>query len=397
MSADLHILQLVRELPLPPRTGTHVRALGIGSILRGFGTVDVVGRPSRFGTSECDEAAQYGSVTAVPAPRPPAGVVAALRHGPRSPRHVRARAQALDRAGDGRRYDLAVVEELYATHPGVVAALRAGGTRVIHSSHNVESELPIPYPAFVGRLSGRLVAMDRRAVAAFERRMLAQCDGAVCVSDADRAGLLAAVGPAWSADRMVVIPNCAPPRTQPLPRWEDRRGVLLAGSFRWTPNQEGLRWFIERVAPILRRTAPSLPITVVGNAISGPDERDLQELGIAVHVNVDDVGRFHREARVAVVPLFTGGGSRVRIVEALSAGLRVVTTTKGAEGQPADISRGLDITDSPQEFAERTLQAAGASSAPSGQAPPEWIDFRDTMAGLLRTIGLTVTARSASG
>jgi hypothetical protein len=254
-----------------------------------------------------------------------------------------------------------IVEELLAAPVGAAAA-ELFGVPVVYSAHNLEAAIAYPYPG--GRWARPLQRRDRRALDICERRLLAQSDGGVACTIEDAEALGRGAGP------VVVVPNCGEPAGPPPP-WPDRAGIVLTGSFGWLPNLEGLRWFVAEVLPIVRRTM-SVPVSVVTSTLNRRVRRSLADDGIEVHVNVPDVASLAQRARVAVVPVFTAGGSRVRIVDALELGLQVVTTGVGVQGQGDSVRTACRVADEASTFARAIAEAHAAPAPPSVPALPRW-------------------------
>jgi glycosyltransferase involved in cell wall biosynthesis len=120
----------------------------------------------------------------------------------------------------------------------------------------------------------------------------------------------------------------------------------------WYPNEDGIVHFIDTVLPRVRRAVPGATLTVVGRSPS--DRLRDAAAGAGVHVTglVDDVRPLMAEASVYVVPLRIGGGTRLKIFEALSMAKAVVSTTVGAEGLPLAPGQHFLQADDPAGFAE---------------------------------------------
>lgn len=136
-------------------------------------------------------------------------------------------------------------------------------------------------------------------------------------------------------------------------RWEERRGALfvagwMAGAA--SPNGDGLRWLHGHVLPTLERICPGLRIEITG--ASPPTELVTLESGSLRFVGaVDDLSARYATARVAVAPVRYGAGVKLKVMEALQAGVPVVTTTVGAEGFEPALARAICVADDPAAFA----------------------------------------------
>jgi glycosyltransferase involved in cell wall biosynthesis len=111
-----------------------------------------------------------------------------------------------------------------------------------------------------------------------------------------------------------------------------KNAIVFVGSMDYYPNAEGAVWFAREIWPAIRERVPSLEFCIVG---ARPTEavQALREIeGVTVTGTVPDVRPYYQRALAAVVPLRTGGGTRLKILEAMAAGTPVVSTALGAEG-----------------------------------------------------------------
>jgi glycosyltransferase involved in cell wall biosynthesis len=130
------------------------------------------------------------------------------------------------------------------------------------------------------------------------------------------------------------------------------RRIVFVGSMDYHANIDGVVDFAHEVWLRLRDRQPDLVFTIVGKD-PAPEVRELAQLpGIEVTGSVDDVRPFYREAIAAVVPLKVGGGSRLKILEAMAAGVPVVSTTLGAEGLEVQHDENILIADTKEELVE---------------------------------------------
>jgi glycosyltransferase involved in cell wall biosynthesis len=127
--------------------------------------------------------------------------------------------------------------------------------------------------------------------------------------------------------------------------------VVMTGSFSYTPNADGARWLARVVWPLVRRAQPAAELRLVGLA----GESVLADLaglpGVTVVGTVPEVQPELARARLAVAPIFVGGGTRLKILEAFAAARPVVSTTVGAEGIAMTDGREGFLRDTPETFA----------------------------------------------
>ena len=128
--------------------------------------------------------------------------------------------------------------------------------------------------------------------------------------------------------------------------------LVFVGALDWAPNIDGVDWFQREVLPLILRRRPDCAVAIVGRK----PPRAIQELtarypGIQVTGTVPDVRPWLWGSKVSIVPLRVGGGTRLKIFEAMAAGVPVVSTTVGAEGLGARDGDTIRIADAPEDFA----------------------------------------------
>ena len=132
----------------------------------------------------------------------------------------------------------------------------------------------------------------------------------------------------------------------------DRVKLLWVGGFNWQPNVEAADWFMRFVWPQLSETSMNIEVDFIGENPPPELMNFHDDSSIRVHGYVKDIEDFWKNADVFIVPLLSGGGIRVKILEAMNAGIPVVSTTKGCEGLPYVYGEHLMATDDPGEFAK---------------------------------------------
>lgn len=246
-----------------------------------------------------------------------------------------------------------------------------GRTRlpIVLNEHNIESSL-LQRVAKGQRnpLLRRFYQCQQRKMETYERTACAASARVLTVSDMDRARLARLAPDAVSS---VVINGVDTDYFRPTETAPGPPALVFTGLMDWMPNVEGVIFFIKEILPYVRKAAPGVRFTIVGR---DPVARLLraanEETDVAVTGGVPDVRPWLAGASVVVVPLQSGGGTRLKILEAMAMGKAVVSTRIGAEG--LDLEDGLDIciADDPFKFAERTVTLLSdyAEAARVGQA-----------------------------
>jgi polysaccharide biosynthesis protein PslH len=170
----------------------------------------------------------------------------------------------------------------------------------------------------------------------------------VAVSEPDRKALQALAPLARVRD---VPTGVDVDRFHPSDAPQDPTSVVFVGAMDWYPNEDGVRWFMKGVLPRIRAQIPAATFTIVGRRPSASLIAEGAAQGVAVTGTVEDVRPWIETASLVVVPLRIGGGTRLKILEALAMKKAVVSTTVGAEGLPLLDGKHLLLADGEADFA----------------------------------------------
>jgi len=192
---------------------------------------------------------------------------------------------------------------------------------------------------------------QRRRMYAFERAQCRRFDHVVAVSPEDAAwfakeyGVHAVSHVPTGVDTEYFRPTRASA--------SDPHSVLFTGSMDWMPNEDAVGFFAEEILPSVTKELPQATLSIVGRNPS-PSVLALPQRypGVRVTGTVPDVRPYLESARVFVVPLRIGGGTRLKIFEAMAMEKAIVTTSVGAEGLPVRHGEHLLIADTPSAFAD---------------------------------------------
>ncbi|MGC1272576.1 MAG: glycosyltransferase [Planctomycetaceae bacterium] len=218
--------------------------------------------------------------------------------------------------------------------------------------HNVEAEI-FRRMALVGSLPRRVyLGHQHRKMQRFEADAGRRFDRVVAVSDRDRSAFEREYG--WSHVRTIDT-AVATDHFHPIAAPEVPGRLVFVGSLDWLPNEEGLRWFVERVWPRIRSERPDATFQIVGRNPPASLARAAETSGVELIGTVPDVRPYLADSQVVVVPLLTGGGTRLKIYEAMAMKKANVSTTLGAEGLPLTPDEHLLIADDAETFAAAVL------------------------------------------
>jgi polysaccharide biosynthesis protein PslH len=150
-------------------------------------------------------------------------------------------------------------------------------------------------------------------------------------------------------DASYYVPN---PLIQPAPL-----SLVFTGSMDWLPNDDAIWYFVQEILPLVRAVKPDVRLTIVGRN-PFPRLRELAENdpGIEVTGRVDDVRPYIDRAAAYVIPLRIGGGTRLKVFEAMAMEKAIVSTSIGVEGLRVTDGEDVLIADSPRAFAQAVLR-----------------------------------------
>jgi sugar transferase (PEP-CTERM/EpsH1 system associated) len=257
----------------------------------------------------------------------------------------------------GRQFDTVQIEGVHLMEYLPIIQQGPGRPAIVVDWHNIESELMWRYAKTNGNWLKRAAAARTAALIELaEDRLLATRAMHTVASERERQKLLAR----HPSANIQVIPNGVDTSYwsakeiaeagRQISQRDPKPTVLFVGSMDYHSNIDAVRWFSRVAWPEIARNHPDLEFTIVGRD-PAPAVRALASERIHVTGTVDDVRPFYASAVVAVVPLRSGSGTRLKILEAMAAGVPVVSTPMGAEGLEVEHDVHLLLADTGPEFA----------------------------------------------
>ena len=229
-----------------------------------------------------------------------------------------------------------------------------GGVPTVLGHHNIESQLMARRADHeVGTLARWYVARQARLLVDFERQYASRFPLNITVSSAD-ATTLERICP---GTRTAVLPNGVDtdyftPRPDP-----DTPGLIYTGGMNMFANRDAVEWFLHAIWPKVRQAVPGVRFFAVG---ARPSKAVLDmaanDPSIEAPGFVPDVRRWVERAAVYVVPLRVGGGTRLKMVDAMAQGKAIVSTTVGAEGIDGRDGVHFVLADDPDDIAAQVVR-----------------------------------------
>ena len=249
------------------------------------------------------------------------------------------------------RFDIIQLEGLYLT-PYIPFIRQHTGSPILFRSHNIEHFIweRLAHTA-TNKLKKAYLTFLARRLRAYEMKTVHQVDGLIAISPVD----MRFFEKNGFAQPGITIPVAVDPRYfNPANASVDNNTVFHIGSMDWRPNQDGVTWFLDNVWPLVVEKNPGLRFVLAGKNIA---EGFYQYAGSNVTVagRVPDAAAFMHGNELMVVPLLSGGGMRVKIIEAMSAGKAIVSTSIGAEGINCTHGENILLADTAEEMAETIL------------------------------------------
>jgi polysaccharide biosynthesis protein PslH len=214
-----------------------------------------------------------------------------------------------------------------------------------------------------------------RRMEAFERAICRQAGHIVAVSETDRETMhnLFGVERMSSISTGVDIQYFAPPGCVDARASAISADLIFTGSMDWLPNIDAMQFFAAEILPSIRKERPNCRIVIAGRRpASAVKELAKRDSGIIVTGTVPDVRPYLWGCAVSIVPLRIGGGTRLKIFEAMAARLPVVSTFVGAEGLPVTNGEHIAIADSPERFARCCLDLLADAELRKRRADQAW-------------------------
>ncbi|HTP07091.1 MAG TPA: glycosyltransferase family 4 protein [Anaerolineae bacterium] len=267
-------------------------------------------------------------------------------------RPLTAMTAAVQRRLDSTHYDAVIASiEVAATY-----AFQAPRTTVkILEEHNSLSRwMWERYRAQTGALQRLRCWLSWRKTARYESRLFRQFDLCTMVSEQDRLASLQML-PHYHGPVEVISNGVDCDRNRPASQPIDPMRLVFSGALTYQANHDAVKYFLEEIYPLIHKAQPEATLSITGSTAGVNLGGLLSSDGVTFTGFVDDIRPIVGGSAVCIVPILEGGGTRLKILEAMALGTPVVSTTKGAEGIEARHGEHLLLADDAVSFAECTV------------------------------------------
>lgn len=249
---------------------------------------------------------------------------------------------------DEKHFDIIQLEGLYVC-PYIPLIRKHSDAKIVYRAHNIEHEIwERTSQLSTGITKAYLEDLSKR-LKRFEKAMLNNYDLIVPITERD-GRILNEMG---NKKPMHVSPTGID-TTALIPHSKnlEHPSLFHIGSLEWSPNQEGLIWFIEKCWPIIHNRFPDLKFYIAGRNAPEWLVKKFQAPNIIFEGEVQDAYEFMNSKSIMVVPLFSGSGMRIKIIEGMALGKPIVTTPIGTEGISTTSGKNILIAKNEGEFAD---------------------------------------------
>lgn len=272
-------------------------------------------------------------------------------------------------------------------------------------THNVEAIIwRRHYQVAANPLWKAISWLEWRRMEAAERRYLRLADRVLTVSETDRDAFAPFVEPS----KLTVIPTGVDVEYfRPMPVEETSNSLVFTGSMDWLPNEDAILYFVDAILPLIKQECPEVSLKVVGRSPSRKLQAlAQQEKSVSLTGWVEDIRTFVARGSICIVPLRIGGGTRLKIFEAMAMSKAVVSTSLGAEGLPVQAGENILLADTPNDFARSVVallrdpeerKRLGASARTLVQENYSWPRVAESFARTLQEVITHPTSPIARG
>lgn len=270
-------------------------------------------------------------------------------------------------------WDIVQIEHSYGFQP-FADSLARQGQRFILTEHNVESELGAATYGKWPAVLRPLARYDQWRAKRWERQVLSRAAAVVAVTESDAKSLGAISGrPTHVVSNGVDTRGFAQVTPDPL-----SMAILFVGNYEYAPNVDAVEWAAAEILPLVWQQRPQARFLVCGHALPDSWRQRFPDPRIEWRGYVDHLPTVQAQSSVFLAPLRFGGGSKLKVLEALAAGLPIVSTPEGLSGLGAQDGVHARVAETAQQMADALVAVLGhpAEALRLGQSARQLVNER---------------------
>ncbi len=245
-------------------------------------------------------------------------------------------------------FDIILLEGLFLC-PYFDIIKERSDAKILLRAHNIESDIWKGLAKQSANLFKKwYLNILQKKLFNYERKIVKKMDGIICISEKDTNWMKK-----QNLKEVITIPfgiNSENKTISPL----KKNTIFHIGSMDWISNQEGIRWFVDKVFPIIKKKKGNAILHLAGRSMP-KSFCDIAEKNIVIDSEIENAKDYMKKHNLMIVPIWSGSGIRIKILEAMSLGKTIISTTIGASGIKYINKKDILIADNELDFAKKII------------------------------------------
>ena len=245
-------------------------------------------------------------------------------------------------------FDIVLLEGLFVC-PYFEVISNNSNAKIVLRAHNVESDIWKGLAKQTNNLLKKCyLNLLQKKLSNYEKAIVSKMDGIICISEKDANWMKK-----QSAKYISTIPFAIDAESETNSPAE-KNTLFHIGSMDWMANLNGIKWFLDKVFPLINQQKKEAVLHLAGRSIPNYFNNFSNE-NVVIDGEVENAKAFMKEYNLMIVPLWSGSGIRIKILEAMALGKTIISTSIGASGINYSDKRNILIADTPEQFANQII------------------------------------------
>ena len=245
-------------------------------------------------------------------------------------------------------FDIILLEGLFLC-PYFDIIKKRSDAKILLRAHNIESDI---WKELAKQSTNLLkkwyLNILQKRLFNYERKIVTKMDGIICISEKDANWMKK-----QNSKEIIAIPFGIDSENKIISPVK-KNTIFHIGSMDWTSNQKGIRWFVDKVFPIIKKKKEGTILHLAGRSMP-KFFHDFADKNIVIDSEVENSKIYMKKHNLMIVPLWSGSGIRIKILEAMALGKTIISTTIGASGIKYTNKKNILIADTELDFAKKII------------------------------------------